>query len=58
MKTGIACAVIGVAFLLTSSHTLHDMVAFLLAWASGWAVAAATICLPKLAKHGRRPLDS
>jgi hypothetical protein len=54
MKTAIACAVIGGAFLLTSSQTLHSMAVFLLTWSGGWALAAATIWLQKLVKHGRQ----
>ena len=54
MQTAVATAVIGVVFLLTSSHILHDMSVFLFAWSGGWAFASATIRIQRVVKRGRR----
>ena len=53
-KTAIATAAIGGIFLLTSSHTLHQMAAFLFAWSGGWAAADVSLRIQRLVKHGRR----
>jgi hypothetical protein len=53
-QTAIVSAVLGGIFLLTSSHTLHSMALFLIAWAAGWAAASLYLFVRRLVNGDRR----
>lgn len=54
LQTAIGTAALGAVFLLTSSRTLHEMAAFLLAWSAGWFCASAFLQVQRLIARARR----
>ena len=59
LTTGLGCALIGGAFALTGSHTLHEMAIFLFGWSVGCAAAYLNILLQtRLVKRARRTDNS
>ena len=52
-QTAVVTAVLAGIFELTSSHSLHAMVPYLLAWSLGWALASLSIRITRIVKRGR-----
>jgi hypothetical protein len=58
LTTGLGCAVIGGAFLLAGSHTLHQMAVFLFGWSVGCVAVYLNILVQRQVTRGRPPSNS
>lgn len=52
-ETAVVTVVLAGIFELTSSHSLHAMVPYLLAWSLGWALASLSLRITRFVKRGR-----
>ena len=58
LTTGLGCALIGVVFVLTNSHTLHLMSEFMFGVSVGCAAAYLNALVQRLVKRARRSDNS